>query len=66
MVKCDHTWVYADFIYTTYPEQRDRICSKCGKKECVTVGVAKPFEDTYKGIVEKFDAPKQEGVTDGK
>lgn len=51
---CSHIWVYANRIYTSLPPQRDRICSKCGKQECVTMGIKTPFEDTYEGIVEKF------------
>ncbi len=53
-MKCEHAWVYADKIYCSLPPQRDRICSKCGKKECVQIGIKRPFEDTYDGIVEKF------------
>ena len=65
-MKCKHNWIYANKIYTTLPPQRDRICSKCGKKECVTMGVKIPHEDTYDGISERFaNLVKVEGEKNG-
>ena len=33
MNNCEHEWSYAPFILLTYPEQRPKICRKCGKEE---------------------------------
>lgn len=65
-MKCKHIWVYANRIYTTMPEQRDRICSQCGKEECVVMGIKIPFEETYTGLVLKFDNAKTSESQGGK
>ncbi len=54
MNKCNHVWVYEEKLLLSNPPQRNRICSKCGKKDRITCGVLIPFEDTYKGIIKKF------------
>lgn len=33
--KCEHSWVYANYILTSDPPQRDRICEKCLTEERV-------------------------------
>jgi len=50
--ECEHEWVYSPVVYLTFPPQRDRICRKCGKKECVrstTTG-----EGEYEWLVKRF------------
>ena len=34
---CQHTWRWSGEIFTTYPMKQHRVCTACGRTECVAV-----------------------------
>ncbi len=57
-IKCDHIWVYESCLLLSNPPQRNRICSKCGKKGRIQCGVPVPYKDSYPELLNKFEAEK--------
>jgi hypothetical protein len=51
--ECTHDWVYENKMLLTEPPKKNKICSRCGKKETVTLG-ARSKGPTYEELVEKF------------
>jgi len=48
---CKHSWVWSNYVLTSNPPQRDRICSECGRVERITPIYYKHepgFDDIYK------------------